>query len=215
MKSIYLFLMSFILQVTGCKTKSENIESDSDSDQMENEIDKISESVKEAAENIKDMFEDSDPDQDLKLVEVSELKALLPDELAGMNRERLKGEGVGALGFKMTQAEAEYEKGEKKIELHIIDFGGFGPALFGLASWTLTNVYHENDDGYEKVTEWMGYKAFEKSNRKDKSSAISIIYKNRLIVNAEADGLDIKDLKEMLEDEIMDELDDLEINSPE
>jgi hypothetical protein len=164
---------------------------------------------------MKDMFNSVTPDKDVKLVEIADLKELLPEKLNGLSRERIKGEGVGALGFKMNQAEAEYEKGDKKIELHIIDFGGFGPAMLALASWTVTNVYHEDEDGYEKVTEWKGYKTFEKSSKNDRSSSVSIIYKNRLIVNAEAKGIAIEDLKELLEDEILDELDDLDIKAPE
>ncbi|MDZ4710386.1 MAG: hypothetical protein SH818_18450 [Saprospiraceae bacterium] len=214
MKTIFFILGLAILFFAGCKSNTEKQDEAKDTETIENAVDNIEESAGEAADRVKDMFDGITPDKDLKLVEIADLKKLLPEKLNGLTRERIKGEGVGALGFKMNQAEAEYEKGDKRIELHIIDFGGFGPAMLALASWTVTDIYREDEDGYEKVTEWKGYKTFEKSNQKDKTSSVSIIYKNRLIVNAEADGMDIDDLKELLEDEILDELDDLEIKTP-
>ncbi len=214
MKTIFFILGLAILFFAGCKSNAEKQDEAKDTETIENAVDNIEESAGEAADRVKDMFDGITPDKDLKLVEIADLKKLLPEKLNGLTRERIKGEGVGALGFKMNQAEAEYEKGDKRIELHIIDFGGFGPAMLALASWTVTDIYREDEDGYEKVTEWKGYKTFEKSNQKDKTSSVSIIYKNRLIVNAEADGMDIDDLKELLEDEILDELDDLEIKTP-
>lgn len=214
MKTIFFILGLAILFFAGCKSNAEKQDEAKDTETIENAVDNIVESAGEAADRVKDMFDGITPDKDLKLVEIADLKKLLPEKLNGLTRERIKGEGVGALGFKMNQAEAEYEKGDKRIELHIIDFGGFGPAMLALASWTVTDIYREDEDGYEKVTEWKGYKTFEKSNQKDKTSSVSIIYKNRLIVNAEADGMDIDDLKELLEDEILDELDDLEIKTP-
>jgi len=215
MKTIFFFLGLSIFFISGCKSNAEKQEEERHDESIENAVDDIEESAGEAADRVKNMFDGITPDKDIKLVEIVDLKKLLPEKLNGLTRERIKGEGVGAPGFRMNQAEAEYEKGDKKIELHIIDFGGFGPAMLALASWTVTDIYHEDEDGYEKVTEWKGYKTFEKSNQKDKTSSVSIVYKNRLIVNAEADGMDIDDLKELLEDEILDELDDLDIKAPE
>ncbi len=215
MRSIFFFLGFAILFATACKSKADHQEDKGTSEDMEEISENIEENADDVAEKMKDMFNSVTPDKDVKLIEIAELKELLPEKLNGMSRERIKGEGVGALGFKMNQAEAEYEKGDKKIELHLIDFGGFGPAMLALASWTVTNIYHEDEDSYEKVTEWKGYKTFEKSSKNDRSSSVSIIYKNRLIVNAEAKGIPIEDLKELLEDEILDELDDLDIKTPE
>lgn len=212
----YLFLLFSLALFAGsaCKSNTADHEVNSDTDQVELDMDQLSDKASEGAEKMKDWLENNSGDKKIEMVGIQELKALLPDELNGLRRERIKGEGVGALGFKLNQAEAEYQKGDKNLELHIVDFGGFGPALLALASWTVTDVYHEDEDGYEKVTEWNGFKAFEKSNRKDKISSIALIYKNRLIINAEADGMDIQDLKELLEDEILDELDDLDIPDP-
>lgn len=214
MRSIFLFLLMGTLWLTNCKSDSDNRDEDKAADQIEEAADDVAESAEDVADKVKNMFEGSEDAKDIKLVEIAALKDLLPEELEGMDRERIEGEGVGALGFKMNQAEAEYEKGDKRLEIHLIDFGGFGPALVALASWSITNIYHEDEDGYEKVTEWKGYKIFEKSNTRDKSSSVSLIYKNRMIVNAEADEISIADLKELLEDEILDELDDLNIKDP-
>lgn len=205
MKNIFLLVFSLLILSTSCKSSQEKEEAAREEEQAEN----IKASADKLADDIKNMVNQGG--SDVRLVDLSDLKALLPKDLDGMDRQDLTGEGVGVMGFKMNKAEARYEKGDKSIKLSLIDFGGFSAALLGIAAWSLTDIYHEDDDGYEKSATWKGYKVFEKSNRKDNTSSLALIFKNRLVLNAEADQVTIEKLKDILADDILEDLEDLDL----
>ncbi|GEM_PF-738573 len=202
-----LFLLAFALLILGasCKSRQEKEEANREEELAES----IESSADKFAEDIKNMVDPGG--KEVRLVDLADLKALLPKDLDGMDRQDLTGEGVGVMGFKMNKAEARYEKGDKSIKLSLIDFGGFSAALLGIAAWSLTDIYHEDDDGYEKSATWKGYKVFEKSNRKDHTSSLALIFKNRLVLNAEADQVTIEKLKDIISDEILEDLEDLDL----
>lgn len=205
MKNIFLLVFALLLLGSSCKSRQEKEEADREEEQSE----QIESSANKLAEDIKNMVNPGG--KEVRLVDLADLKALLPKELDGMDREDLSGEGVGFMGFKMNKAEARYQKGDKSIKLSLIDFGGFSAALLGIAAWSVTDIYHEDDDGYEKSATWKGYKVFEKSNRKENTSSLALIFKNRLVMNVEADQVTIEKLKDILADEVLEDLEDLDL----
>lgn len=205
MKNIFLLVFALLIFGFSCKSRQEKEEARRAEEQAEN----IESSADQFAGDLKNMLNQGGAE--VRLVDLADLKALLPKDLDGMDRQDLTGEGVGVMGFKMNKAEARYEKGDKSINLSLIDFGGFSAALLGIAAWSLTDIYHEDDDGYEKSATWKGYKVFEKSNRKDNTSSLALIFKNRLVLNAEADQVTIEKLKDIISDDILEDLEDLDL----
>ena len=93
--------------------------------------------VSEAMQGIEAAVDKIKKDKDLKdPVNFRSLKELLPENLAGMSRTDHSGKSSGAMGFKMSTAEASYENGDQKLEVDIVDAGGVGAALMGGAMWS-------------------------------------------------------------------------------
>jgi hypothetical protein len=129
------------------------------------------------------------------------LKELLPEELDGMNRTSASGEKTNSFGIKVSQSEGKYksEDGEQNIKITIIDLGSMkgltGMALF---AWTMAEIDKETEDGYEKTTEFKGYKAFEKYNTKNKNGDLEVIVGDRFMVKGEGWGVDMDDIHNAL-----------------
>jgi len=127
-------------------------------------------------------------------VDFRKLKELIPEELDGMKRTSAKGEKTNSFGIKVSQAEGDFksEDGQQNIKLTIIDLGSMkgltGMALF---AWTMADIDKETDDGYEKTTEFEGYKAFEKYNTSSNSGDLEVIVGDRFMVKGEGWGVDM------------------------
>lgn len=134
--------------------------------------------------------------KEVEAIDFRELKALLPERLAGMERTSIEGEKTGMGGFKYSVAKASYEAGDAKIEISIVDGAGFAGVVTGMAAWSLVEVDRETDNGYERTTTINGHKAFETYDSKRKEGQISVIVEDRFIVNIEGDRIaSDKDLK--------------------
>jgi len=137
----------------------------------------------------------------VETVDFRKLKELLPEELDGMNRTSASGEKTNSFGIKVSQSEGKYksEDGEQNIKITIIDLGSMkgltGMALF---AWTMAEIDKEAEDGYEKTTEFKGYKAFEKYNTKNKNGDLEVIVGDRFMVKGEGWGVDMDDIHNAL-----------------
>ncbi len=206
MKFYYVFI--FILLALGSSCKFESRDTDAPDEKMVNEDN----SVSSAEENENDSDEQLQIDfKQGELVPVSELKSLFPRKIGGLDRQSIKGESTGAFGFNLATVKSEFEDGKKEITLELIDFGGIPGVAQALAAWSKSDIFHEDEDGFEKVSEWKGHKSFEKSDTKDNNSSIALLYKNRFLISASARDISLDDLKEYLDDDFMDELDDLKL----
>ena len=125
-------------------------------------------------------------------VSFRELKALLPEELAGFRRKEIKGEKNGAMGLTISEASARYDgDGAANLRIKIADVGSLsGPMAIGLVGWASLEIDRESDDGYEKTTTFSGYKAVEKYRNNGKHGEIKLLLANRFIV--EVDGYQVK-----------------------
>lgn len=133
-----------------------------------------------------------------EVVDFRELKALLPESLAGLSRTSHTGEKAGAMGFKMSTASAEYREGDKEMDVAIVDFAGVGAAMAGVAAWATVEVDRETEEGYERTTMIEGYKGYEKYDRKNKSGQASVIVGSRFIVTVEGRNVSEKELSEAI-----------------
>lgn len=129
-------------------------------------------------------------------VDFRELKALLPQELAGLRRTDVRGEKTGMGGFNVSAAEARYGDGsDRSLELKITDMGGSGLALAGLAAWAMVETDEETPEGHERSGKADGRPFHEKYNRKDRSGEFSLVVGQRFLVEANGDKVDASVLK--------------------
>lgn len=155
--------------------------------------------LKDALGELEKQLTDANGGEKVEPVDFRELKAELPERINGMNRISAEGERSGWGGFKVSTANAEYEDGNKHLEISIVDAGGMmGLAKAGLAAWAQAEVDRETQDGYERTTTIDGYQAYEKYNNKTEDGQISVIVNERFIVNIEGRNISARDLKSAL-----------------
>lgn len=201
------YLLYFLMIITlcigqGCSSKEKDkntitIESEEDGEKssVTIESDNLETSAKEALQQLSS--------GELKAGEVvsyQSLKALIPNSLLGMNRTKLEGQKSGMQGMSISTATAEYEEGDKEVQVSIVDAGGSSLTLAGLAMWANMEFERESDEGYERTTTIDGHKAFEQYDKKTESGQVSVLVNNRFIVNIEGDHISEKDLRKALDD---------------
>lgn len=125
-----------------------------------------------------------------------ELQEVLPEKLNGLDRTSKSGQTNGAMGFKISQAEAKYQTDSgEKIEVEIFDTGGLKMGVMSMAAWASLEMDKEDDNGYERTSTIQGFKAFEKYNKRSQRSELSLLVKERFVVKATGKNMEMKKLK--------------------
>lgn len=184
----------------------ESKSSNSSENEENTSLNNLTNAVKELEETVNQL-------KDGEKVEVAnfrELKKLMPEEINGMERKSNTGQKTGAMGFNVSNAEAKYQDGDRRMEINIVDIGGMGAAVAGMAAWTMVEIDKETEDGYERTTTIDGNKAFEKYNSRTKRGEVSIILFNRFIVTIKGWNVDIKDMKAALDELDFDDIEELQ-----
>lgn len=132
------------------------------------------------------------------IVHFRDLKPFFPKSVAGIEHGKVTGETTGMAGFKYSTAKTKYDDGKVRIEMNILDGGGVGAIMSGIAAWSKFDVDRETDDGYERTTTFDGYKAYEKYNENRKRGEISLLVNDRFVVRVEGRGVDMDDLKKAI-----------------
>ncbi len=129
------------------------------------------------------------------------LQEVLPERLNGIERTSKSGQTNGAMGFKISQAEAKYKTDEgQSIEIEIFDTGGLKMGIMSMAAWASLEMDKEDENGYEKTSTIQGFKAFEKFNKRSKRSELSLLVQERFVVKATGRNIEMKDLKAAVKD---------------
>ena len=184
-------------QKSGDKVSNQDNNSEVDNDKKkenDKESDKEDDDGNDFMKGMKDFTDMMKKGSKVETVDFRKLKELLPEELDGMKRTGASGEKTNSFGIKVSQSEGNYksEDGQQSINITIIDLGSMkgltGMALF---AWTMADIDKETEDGYEKTTEFKGYKAFEKYNTTDKNGELEVIVGDRFMVKGEGWGVDM------------------------
>ena len=186
-------LLLAMLFLFACKSEPKQVEKTA----SEKIADNVNESVQEALKNFDGSTEDlqksiedvvaaveKNVDKDIKIVSFRDLKTLIPEEVAGMKRKD-KGEGstTKIFGIKVSQYGATYTGADnEKLKIQIMDTGGMGTALMAAVPWSQIEVDKETANGYERTTEYKGYKAFEKYDEKRKKGEFMVLVDGRFVV---------------------------------
>lgn len=130
-----------------------------------------------------------------EVVDFRILKDALPDKVQGMERVSHTGQKTGIAGLNISTADAEYRDGDKTISITLLDSGGFGAALAGLADWSQLEIDKETDQGYERTTMIDGKRAYEKYDRTSRIGEIAMIAADRFLVNVKGNNITEEDLR--------------------
>jgi hypothetical protein len=125
------------------------------------------------------------------VVDFEKLEALLP-EYAGWEKSDAKGSQV-SMGFKVSQAEARYTKGDSTIRLQIQDIALAQAMLAPLSIWMAAGYNERSSSGYKKAVTVAGHPGFEEWDKGSKHGAFTVVVGNRFIVKADADEVDNTD----------------------
>ena len=129
-----------------------------------------------------------------KPVDAAQLKAVLPEQLAGLPRRAVEAQSGGAMGISISSAKASYAEGERELRLEIVDSGG----LAAVATWANLTVDRETETEIERVYK-QGQRTVREEIRKDGSrSEISVVLANGLVVSLEGRQLDAEQLRKAL-----------------
>ncbi len=145
----------------------------------------------------------------VEVINFRELKELLPNRVAGMKMDDSSGETAGAMGFKISTAEAQYKDNDREIEISIADVGGAPMALMGMAAWTSLEYEKDTDKGYERTTTIEGHKAFEKYYDSQKEGEIGVLVSKRFIVSVKGYNVSMDDIQAALKRIDLDDLEKL------
>jgi len=220
-KIITLMLLSFLFILWGCDKPGENDKSDEPDETSSQNVDKDNddedtktgfEGLDDFVDNMKELQENFEEGKEVETVNFRELKALLPEELDGLNRTSASGEKTNAFGINVSQAEGEYksEDNSSRIKITIVDMGSMsgwaGLAAFG---WTMAEIDKETDDGYERTIEYKGYKGFEEYNTKRNYGKKEIMVAKRFMVTVEGTNVPMEAINDGMDEVDVDELEDM------
>lgn len=127
-------------------------------------------------------------------VDFRELKAMLPEELAGMTRDEATGEQGAAFGIATSNAQGLYSSSDgPSIEIKLTDLGtARNWAMFGHA-WAAAEIDRETGEGYERTfryqDQYPGYVEYAESDGY-KSAQVSVLVGDRFVV--EVSGNDVE-----------------------
>jgi hypothetical protein len=128
---------------------------------------------------------------------LEQLKAFIPDMLAGMPKKSSSAETTGIAGLMVARAEAGYadDSGNKTISLEISDAGS-AAGLMGLTTWA--NVQSEKEDQYmSEKTMKVGNRMINQvvSKQAGGSNEYTVMLGDRFIVAAQSSGIEFAQLK--------------------
>jgi len=156
--------------------------------------------LSEAMQQAQDAMKNLQGGKQVAVVPFRELQEFLPEKLAGYERTKKSGETTGALGMNVSHAKATYKDGDQQIKVDVVDTGGLGSAMMGMAAWSSITIDKEDDNGYERTSTLDGYKCFEKFRKSGSSSELSVIVGDRFLVTASGRTEDMGNLKKVIKD---------------
>lgn len=192
-----ILMVGCLVAFTGCggsedpadeAAPEDNLSSNENANENESEGDSEEpQSVADAMQQMQDAM--SGEGEAVEPVDFRVLRDMLPEDLPGMERTNAEGQKSGAMGIKVSQAEATYQgEDNSRVEITIIDMGTMkSAAMFGYA-WLMAEIDREGDTGYERTTKYKGYPAYEKMERGGNTERFEsqVVVGERFVVAIEA-----------------------------
>lgn len=129
-------------------------------------------------------------------VDFQQLKAMLPETVAGLARNSASGEKTAMGPLSISHAEGSYgDGGGRRIRLKLTDMGGAGLAMSGLAAWSMVEMDKETPEGRERTGKVDGRPFHERYNPRSQSGEFDLVVAQRFLIEAEGDQVDLNTLK--------------------
>ena len=200
MKAFQLFFILislFSLTLINCGQNSENKTADNTATNTDpSNPANMQEAMSQAQKQLEDIQGDN---KNVTPVNFRKLKELLPERLLDLPRTSHTGQSAGAMGIKISTAEANYRDGKKRLEVKIIDAGGIGISTMSMAAWATVEVDREDDRGYEKTSNWGSFKTLEACRTADKYCSLKLYSEKGIIAEIEGYEVTIAELKQVAE----------------
>jgi hypothetical protein len=147
-------------------------EGSEDEGQGDQPAEDLGDAMSQAQDALQQVFGGGEGGTVKEAVDFRELRDLLPESVAGMDRTNVEGERTAVMGMHFSNAKGEYEDGNERIEISISDLGTLtGLARMGYTAWLQTEIDRESDSGFERTrkfrTDGNEYPSFEKFDRRD------------------------------------------------
>ncbi|AVP56588.1 Yip1 family protein [Pulveribacter suum] len=127
-----------------------------------------------------------------------QLRAVTPEQFAGLPRTAIKAETNNVMGMAFTQVDARYSQQRQQVQLRLKDLGAAPALAMGMASWASSTSESEDEREIERSYKKAGV-AFREKYRKDGSrSELSILLPTRVVLEASG-SLPIDELKQALQ----------------
>ncbi|MGZ8557832.1 MAG: hypothetical protein ACXWWC_05850 [Chitinophagaceae bacterium] len=190
MKHLSFFFIAFLWLLTACNNnKKPGVTVTSEDGKttttiQPNDIAKVSEDFQKKTEEL----------QKLSPYTLDQMKALLPDELAGAKRSKFSANSAMGAAY----AEGEYPINDStNLELKIFDCAGqAGAGIYSMQFLGMMNFQSESDDEYTKTIEFNGARAIEHLNKSNNRSTLTYLAGDRLLVTLEGRNTGIDLLKQ-------------------
>lgn len=147
--------------------------------------------VQSAAEQMQKQAEEL---QKLPPLSLDQLKALLPEELAGSKRSNYQATTATGTGL----ATAEYNLNDStEIHVSIWDCGGpAGAGIYNMQYMSMFNFQSESETEYTKTIDFMGHKAFEHCQKDNSRCTLTYFTGGRFLVSLEGRNVNADELKQ-------------------
>lgn len=128
------------------------------------------------------------------------LLEMLPTELDDLEFVDSEGESTSALGMSVSNAHVRFrgENGER-LKMSVTDTGSMrGMALMGY-QWLAIDFNRRNSRGYERTTEYKGYKAFQKFEERSTNNStaeLHFLVGDRFIVQIDGDNVKMEQVED-------------------
>lgn len=125
-----------------------------------------------------------------------QIKAFLPDSIAGMKRTSVSAKRSSAIGMQVSEASADYNDDDnERITLELSDTGG-AKGFVAMAAAMAPEEEKETEHGYEKTYSAGGNLVHEEWDNQSKFGAYSVIVGKRFTVKASGNAASIDQLKQ-------------------
>jgi len=207
MKKITFFLMMLlaVMSFSACfngndENKEEETTNSDESNNSSTASDNSPTNLAEAMQQVQKGLKDANIGQEGEPVNHRELQKFLPEKMAGMKRVKKSGQTSGAMGFKISNAEATYkdESSGKTFQINIVDTGGFSVGIMSMAAWSTLTIDKEDENGYERTAKLDGFKSYEKYEKRRNKSELSLILNKRFVLQGNCRDCEMDQLKKVI-----------------
>lgn len=139
-------------------------------------------------------------------VSVDEIKALMPDNLAGLFIYENEGETSAALGAPATFVVTIYREKYNIIKIAVTDSGRAPATILAAAQWANQNINRNSEKGFDRTTTYKGYPAHEQYNNRTKVGMFEYIIDDRFIISCQGKNRTIEQMRAAMDELDLDRL---------